>query len=177
MPNTEYWNKRYNDNLGSGYGSYGIQLERKLNWLKNLDVRTITEIGCGDFHFGRNLLLIYPQARYVGYDISTVIVEKNKDLFPYAEFTNEPVLPPADLVMCVDVLFHIKNPKESESMLKNLEKLWTKYLAVTAYERDQTEGLSDHVAIRKFDPDRFGTPLIREVVEEDGQLYFYLFKR
>lgn len=177
MESEKYWDERYKEGGNSGYGSYGEQLEKKLKWLSGLDIQTIAEVGCGDFNFGRMLLGKYPRASYTGYDVSPFIVEKNSILYPYASFTNEPLLPKADLVLCVDVLFHILDDKKAEEMLGGLEKIWTKYLAITAYERDQKEGLSPHVAIRKFDPSRFGTPIIREIVEDDGQLYFYLFKR
>lgn len=176
MPNTQYWDERYKNGLTSGYGSYGEQLQKKLNWLEELDIKTITEVGCGDFNFGRHLLMMYPDARYTGYDISPFIVNRNQGLYPYASFTNDPKLPKADLVMCIDVLFHVLDDAECETLLNNLDKLWTKYLCITAYERDEDLN-SHHVKIRKFDPARFGTPIIRETVEEDGDLKFYLFKR
>jgi hypothetical protein len=62
-------------------------------------------------------------------------------------------------------------------MLQRLEKLWknAKYLAVTSYEYNHD--LGNHVKIRNFDWKRFGNPTIREIVEEDGKMYFYLFKK
>jgi len=172
----QYWNERYKSQGDSGYGSYNDQLQKKLEWLKGLDIASITEIGCGDFNFGRNLLLMYPNARYMGQDQSEFIIKKNSELYPYAQFTTGKTLPTADLVLCIDVLFHIHDEKKVEAILDALKPLSHKYIAVTAYERDQKEGLAPHVCIRKFDYTRFGKPIIREVVEEDGQLYFYLFE-
>lgn len=174
----EYWNDRYKQGGDSGYGSRGEQLEKKLNWLKNLDIETITEIGCGDFYFGSHLLEFYPNARYSGTDISEEILERNRKNFPQHNFyPSGGYNPPGDLLLCIDVLFHITYGDEYENMLWTLERNWTKYLAVTAYEYNQTQDLAPHVRIRPFDYKRFGEPLIREVVEEDGQLYFYLFKK
>lgn len=172
----EYWENRYAEGGNSGYGSYGEQLDKKLKWLSGLDIKSISEIGCGDFNFGSKLLEIYPEATYFGTDISQTIVDRNSRLFPKSIFKMaDQEIPPADLVMCIDVLFHVLDEDELEKILSTLDKKFTKYLAITAYERE--ENLGTHVAIRTFDFKRFGIPVIREIVEEDGDLYFYLFKR
>lgn len=178
MESKEYWNQRYSQGGNSGYGSYGDQLEKKLKWLDGLPINSITEVGCGDFNFGQNLTALYPQATYWGCDISSVIITQNKEKYPQYNFCSmsEPI-PQADLVMCIDVLFHTLTDEDYNRTLEALDKLTTKYLAVTAYEYDQEQGLAPHVRIRKFDPSRFGKVITREVVEEDGQLYFYLIKR
>lgn len=173
----EYWNRRYANNLTSGYGSYGDALVRKLHWLKDLDIKSISDIGCGDFNFGKHLTAMYPGISYVGLDQSDYIINKHQVLVPQFKFTtNIDEVPPADLVLCIDVLFHLLGDGEVEPLLKELEKRWTKYLALTAYERDEDLD-SEHVRIRKFDPSRFGTPIIREIAEENGELYFYLYKK
>lgn len=176
MADIDYWNNRYASGGNSGYGSYNEQLTKKLEWLKGLDIQSITELGCGDFNFGSNLLKQYPNASYAGYDISNVIIEKNKEKYPQYNFTNE--LPPlgADLTLCVDVLFHVLDDNDYDVLLLNLKQAlrFGKYLAITAYENEQET--APHLKIRKFDYKSFGEPLIREVVEEDGQMYFYLFE-
>src|SRR3990167_3872234 len=172
----KYWDSRYKIGYNSGNGSYGDQLYKKLQWLTGLDVDFISEIGCGDFNFGKNLLKLYPNAGYIGQDISKVIIEKNSKDYPEYSFTTEiEELPPADLLLCVDVLLHVVDDLEYGLFLSDLEKKWTKYLAVTAYERD--EPFKGHVRIRKFDYQHFGEPIVREIIEEDGSLYFYLFKK
>ena len=171
-----YWDSRYSNGGDSGYGSYGEQLLKKLSWLSGFNVKSISEIGCGDLNFGRNLLQLYPHASYAGQDISSVVLEKNSKISPELMFVNSiEDLPDSDLLLCVDVLFHVLDEQELEHILSTIEQKWTKYLAITAYERDEPK--DNHVRIRKFDYKRFGEPLIRQVVEEDGQLYFYLFKR
>lgn len=177
-----YWNGRYGgDKLKegntSGYGSYDEQLERKLNFLRPLEgVKTITEIGCGDFNFGSRVVSLYEDVKYSGYDISEVIIDRNKRCFPQHTFgMMEEEIPTADLVLCVDVLLHVIDEKEAEKMLNFLHGIWKKYLVITAYERDEFK--ENHVRIRKFDPLRFGMPKVREIVEEDGQMYFYVFEK
>lgn len=172
-----YWNNRYANGLTSGYGSYGEALERKLNWLSGLDIESIAEVGCGDFNFGSNLLKLYPNATYTGYDISEFIIQKNKKEYPQYTFTNEFVLPKCDLTLCVDVLYHILDDEECEKMLEELKKGWKKYLAITAYEK--AEDLDTHVRLRKFDYKQFGEPIIREICEDtpSNPMYFYLFRK
>lgn len=175
MDSKLYWDNRYARGGNSGYGSYDEQLTKKLHWLQALSVASISEIGCGDFNFGRNLLTYYPHASYIGSDISRVIIDRNKLNYPGYIFTTEQTFFPADLVLCIDVLFHVLDDKDYQDLLDKLKK-YTKYLAVTAYEQE-TPSRSPHVVIRKFDYKQFGEPVIRQVVEEDGQLYFYLFKK
>lgn len=172
-----YWNSRYKNDGNSGYGSYDQQLTKKLGWIKGLDgVKSISEYGCGDFHFGGALTKLFPESTYTGLDVSDFIVETNRQKWPeYAFKTSDRDLPPADLVLCVDVLFHVIDDREVEVILNRLEKAWTKYLVITAYERNEEK--TNHVRIRAFDYKRFGEPVIREIVEADGSLYFYLFAK
>jgi trans-aconitate methyltransferase len=174
---TRYWDTRYTTGGNSGYGSYNEQLTKKINWLSNLNIQSIIEIGCGDFNFGKNLLYKYPNVTYKGFDISPHIININKINYPQYQFemmTED--LPDADLILCIDVLLHILDDKEYELMLQRLEKLWknAKYLAVTSYEYNHD--LGNHVKIRNFDWKRFGNPTIREIVEEkvktDRKYYF-----
>lgn len=171
----DYWDSRYKKGYNSGGGSYGEALNKKLDWLKGLDITSIYELGCGDFNLGWRLLQWYPDVTYKGTDISEVIIERNKEIAPKHTFQVGSEVESADLILCVDVLLHVLEDSEVEELLQKLEKNWTKYLCITAYERD--EDLKHHVRIRKFDYKRFGEPIIREVCEEDGQMYFYLFKK
>jgi hypothetical protein len=176
----DYWDSRYSSGGDSGYGSYDGQLTKKLHWLDNLSVHSIFEIGCGDFNFGSNLLKQYPSASYTGYDISDYIIDKNKRDYPYHEWIKRGPFPDVDLTLCIDVLFHVLDDNEYSTLLINLHQQlrFGKYLAVTAYEYDtpKNQEYDKHIKHRKFDYKSFGEPLIREVIEEDGQLMFYLFK-
>jgi len=48
----------------------------KLSYLSN--VKTILDVGCGDFNVGRNLLKYYNDVKYLGIDVSKIIISKNK---------------------------------------------------------------------------------------------------
>src|SRR5262245_59616786 len=101
---TEYWNWRYDPKQSnSGGGSYGKELELKLKWLAPLQgIRSIAEVGCGDFNFGMRVMGLYGGPIYIGTDISDVIIEKNKNSFPFASFELGDHVPKADLLLCVD---------------------------------------------------------------------------
>ncbi len=175
----DYWNQRYSNGHGSGAGSQGPMMQRKVDILSNLpDLHVVTEIGCGDFNFGRHLMDQIPKASYDGYDIAPAILDRNRESYelPRIRFHDMDYrLDWCDLLICVDVLFHIIEDEEYQRMLDTINKTKWKYLAITAYEYD---GPSDrHVRIRKFDPSVFGEPIVKEVIEEDGTLYLYVFKR
>lgn len=182
MTARNYWNRRYAIGRTSGLGSQGEPVENKVRWLKGLPgVTKIVEVGCGDFVFGARLLEQYPAASYLGLDISEVIVRRNnilnrtEDIEFQVQLSHE-LVPDSDLLLCVDVLFHILDDQEYQNMLAKLKQSIWKYLAVSAYEYDNNR-TSGHVKIRKFDPSVFGTPIKREVLEEEGELYFYLWKK
>lgn len=175
--NKLYWDSRYNNGYDSGYGSYGPQLIKKIHWIKDnvKDIKSIVEVGCGDFTIGAKLCCMYPQASYLGMDISSVIIERNKRLYPRGVFKEMSDIPKADLLLCVDVLFHVLDDTDCQKLIDNLYNSWNNYLVITAYEREEEK--TNHVRIRNFDYKRFGEPLIREIVEENGSLYFYIFKK
>jgi hypothetical protein len=178
-PDALYWQSRYTAGHGSGAGSVGVPVQRKVDWLSALPgISSITEVGCGDFNFGAHLTERLPGAAYIGMDIAPRIVERNQIRYgnDRRRFLHwQGYIPPADLLLCVDVLFHISDPEIAQDLLSKLNNVWTKYLALSAYEYDGLD--RGHVHIRKFDPSFFGTPILREVIEDDGSLFFYIFKR
>lgn len=178
----EYWNKRYRDfdPRSSGAGSYGEAMNRKVDALTALpDVQSITEIGCGDFNFGRHLMDRLPSATYLGFDVSDEIIKRNGRWYELPRIHFQHALDVSfvktDLLLCVDVLFHVIDDSAYQQLLAALYQSQWQYLAVTAYEYDGPS--ASHVRIRKFDPSVFGTPILREVIEADGEMYFYIFKR
>lgn len=178
----EYWNRRYEEfhPHSSGTGSYGEAMTRKVDALAALPfVSSVVEIGCGDFNFGRHLMDRFPDATYLGFDVSDEIIQRNGRWYelPRVHFQKAIScdMARADLLLCVDVLFHVIEDSDYEEMLKVLARSQWKYLAITAYEYDGPS--SSHVRIRKFDPSIFGEPILQETIEADGNLQFYIFKR
>lgn len=174
-----YWDQRYANGGDSGAGSYGDAMLRKVEWLSRLPgIETIVEIGCGDFNFGSELMSRFPHARYAGFDISRVIVERNCERYGSHRIrfnVAREAIPPADLLLCVDVLFHVMDPDEQDRLMARLAAAKWRYMGMSAYEYDGLK--SRHVNIRRFDPERFGRPILREIIEDDGEMYFYIFEK
>ena len=112
---TNYWDNRYVQGGNSGAGSYGMEAAVKANiinhWIKEYEIKTINEIGCGD---GNNLLLYDIPISYTGYDISPKAIEicnektrKIKNSLKYYFTTNvNDIDYQADLCLCLDVWYH-----------------------------------------------------------------------
>lgn len=185
----QYWNSRYNSGQTSGYGSYGEQLDRKLKLLEAIpvgSVKTVLDIGCGDFNMGKNVMfqLKLDMEDYMGYDISETIITRNKGFYPRSTFK---LMKPgdfpdesADLLMCTDVLLHIIKDEDADKFVDNLYKLWTtgsfKYLVVTAYEKPDP-AIAGHVRVRIFDYKRFGEPIAKGIVEDEGESTMYIYAK
>lgn len=180
---SQYFDKRYASGRNSGAGSEAGAVRHKVELISGLpEVEKVLEIGCGDFNFGKALMEKLPQrAEYMGLDISKVIIDRNLAEHENAriQFSHIAGLPKTpmqtDLLLCLDVLFHVRDLGEYYAMLAWLRSVSWKYLAVTAYEYSGPS--DDHLRIRKFNPNHFGEPIVREVIEEDGQMYLYVYKR
>ena len=111
----EYWNQRYLTGGNSGAGSYNEEAMMKAtiinHWIKEYNIRTINEIGCGDCN---NLLMYNIPISYTGYDISPQAIkicnERTRKIVNNLKyyFTNEyeNMDFTADLCLCLDVWFH-----------------------------------------------------------------------
>lgn len=99
---------------GSGYGSTkrATKRYRKFleNFLRDYEVKTITELGCGDFQVMRHVDLT--RITYTGYDVASVVIEQNQKKFSKSNLTFEtiktyPDMNSGDLLICKDVLQHL----------------------------------------------------------------------
>jgi SAM-dependent methyltransferase len=101
---------------GSGIGSfpeysqpYVVMLQR---FLRDHEIRSVVDLGCGDWEFSR--LIDWDGVDYLGLDIVESLIEANRKAFAANSIAfdvttvGEP-LPPADLVVCKDVLQHLPN--------------------------------------------------------------------
>jgi hypothetical protein len=113
----DYWNERYNAGFSSGKGSYGdlatFKSEIVNDFVRKNSVQTVIEFGCGD---GNQLKLMQYQ-KYLGLDVASSAIKNcttiffdddsksfflyNPDLFVNKGFVH------SDLVICLDVLYHI----------------------------------------------------------------------
>lgn len=162
----KYWNDRYVDGGHSGNGSGGEELKFKIEQIWNyhpIGVSSILDIGCGDMRTGEKLIAMFPYARYIGLDVSSEIIERAKTL-PFSkervffrkiddlEFRDK-----ADLVLCLDVVFHQLDDAQYDLLLKQLKESYNKYLILTEYSPAMIEHDSGkELKHRIFDPTKIG---------------------
>lgn len=149
MYSINYWKGRAN---WSGAGSRGALLDFKTNFVNNFikdnEVSSVLDFGCGDMHFAKQLSV----DEYVGVDIvdraiPSDVASKNFKLvvkrFDEVQEDRE-----FDLCMAIDVLYHIVRGEEDylESLLDNMILHSSKYLLIYAQDSDQNIlGESEHV--------------------------------
>jgi len=95
-------------------------------------VRSVVDLGCGDFRVGRRLAGAVP--RFVGVDVVPALIERNRRAFPEVEFRCSNLisdeLPDAELGLLRQVLQHLSN-QQIEKVLENCRRY--RYLIVTEH--------------------------------------------
>jgi predicted TPR repeat methyltransferase len=149
-----YWERRYKSGGNSGKGSYGIEHEFKTDYLnsliKNYNIQTINDFGCGD---GNQIKNILGYSQYNGFDISQTAVkncqkkyEKNNKMRFYESLET---IEPADLSMSLDVLYHIIEDELFYSYIDSLFKFSLKYVLVYS-TNDKPNKPASHIVWRDF---------------------------
>lgn len=137
MKSIEIW-KRRPDN--SGLGSRGQLAKFKADFVskfvKDNNIQTMIDFGCGDLH--NSSMIEVPS--YLGVDIVEHKMPENPkaDVFEttvsrFDEFECEE---PADMVLCMDVLYHILENEQDylKAALENMLKSTKKYLVIYAQD-------------------------------------------
>mgnify|MGYP001304408050 CR=1 FL=1 len=196
----DYWRKRYLLGGNSGKGSYGKSAEFKsriLNqFVRENNIRSVTEFGCGD----GNQLTYADYPKYTGLDISEQAVKLSSTLFDGDLSKKFFVYDPdeieknkknfsADLVISLDVIYHLVEDDVYRKYLKNIFNC-SKRCVVIYSSNEETNGLlhSRHVRHRKFTknidewfPSWKLIKIIKsdqlecEIKEKDPQVDFYIF--
>lgn len=134
------WNKHYNNGGMSGepdfYTFMWIWKLKILNEYCNMKTDSFIDVACGDLQFWNSSL---PQ-NYIGIDISSSIIQKNKTLFPHANFiisnATIPLNISADNVICFNVLYHIIDDDEYKQILYNVKKYSNKHIFIFAWNKN-----------------------------------------
>jgi predicted TPR repeat methyltransferase len=119
----KYWNDRYKSGGDSGAGSYGLlaifKAEIINDFVEKNNINTVLEFGCGD----GNQLTLANYHIYKGIDISEAAINICKNTFQNdlsKVFLTEHDGTKAELVLSLDVLFHIIDEKELHEYIFNL---------------------------------------------------------
>jgi 2-polyprenyl-3-methyl-5-hydroxy-6-metoxy-1,4-benzoquinol methylase len=133
------WGKNLNAKIFSGPGSYNEKLisqwiDNLASFITKLDVKTVSDIGCGDFNVSSALLDRVNIASYAGYDVSDHVIKENKIFesesieFKKLDITREPQKT-SDLVIVREVFQHLSN-KDIKLSLQNILKSESKNIIV-----------------------------------------------
>jgi SAM-dependent methyltransferase len=119
---------------GSTLGVTGEYRAFLAEFIKSHDIKSVVDAGCGDWEFSSSI--DWNHARYLGVDISTTVIEAVKrkyenetTKFKVGDVTDS--LPPADLLVCKDVLQHLPNALIKKFIRNNLRKGKYKWAIIT----------------------------------------------
>lgn len=148
----QYWETRYKQNGTSGLGSYNTAAAIKANYINSVitkyEIKTINDFGHGD---GNQIGLLTGFENYTGYDVSKTIrnkcIEKYKEQPQYSFISDYEKFIPCDLVMSLDVIYHII---EEDIYINYINNLFTLGKYVLIYAVDKNETPSEHVKFREF---------------------------
>lgn len=155
FPGTEvYWENRYAEGGNSGAGSYNrlayYKAEVINNFVKNNDIQNVIEFGCGD---GNQLSFAY-YPKYIGFDVSETAIrlcknrflnDKTKTFALLNEYKNDQK---AELVLSLDVIYHLIEDDIFEEYIDRLFNASTMYVIIYAYDSD--DKMNFHEKPRKF---------------------------
>jgi len=116
-------------------------------------LRTVLDIGCGEGAWRAPLLRLRPKVRYLGFDSSEYAIarygaRRNLHLARFADFESLRPCPPADLLVCSDVM-HYLPLKELDRGLPGLAELCGGVAFLECFSReDETEGDAEEFQAR-----------------------------
>lgn len=152
----DYWENRYKKGGNSGSGSYGHLAEFKAEiingFIKENKIQTVTEVGCGD----GNQLRLMDYKSYIGLDISTSAIDRCKKIFEKDKAKKFFVYSPdekakryrSDLVVCLDVLYHILDERDYMSTISYIIGSAEKYIILYTSSFDADNSKSGHIKRR-----------------------------
>ncbi len=115
---------------------------------KKYNIKSILDAPCGDFYWMQHVQL--DGIDYLGGDIVPEIIYKNKNnyatntiKFCELDIVNDP-LPKVDLIICRDLLVHLKNP-QIIAALNNIKKSGSKYLLTTSFKNTTQNADNDSI--------------------------------
>ena len=156
----KYWDDRYSAGGNSGAGSYGEQANAKArilnDFIKENAIDSVIELGCGDGH--QLTLANYP--KYMGFDVSRKAIalcherfnsDDQKSFFYYDPrfFYDGLKVFQADLVISLEVIFHIIEEDLFELYIDHLIKMSKKYIVVFSTDEERSIHLDKDGIVQK----------------------------
>ena len=140
-----FWEEHYKKGGDSGAGSRDHLSEFKAkivnNFIKNNNINTLIEIGCGD----GNIISMLNVNNYVGVDVSPTIIEKNRKLFQHdmsksfftTEEREEYIYRRFDASLSMDVIFHLVEDDIFYAYMKDLFDLSERYVIIYSSNHEE----------------------------------------
>lgn len=135
---SNYWNTRYMLGGDSGYKNMNMS-DEYINYVWSIIEKVagkqndIIDVGCGDIQFWKNR----DCEKYVGIDVSPIIVKRNRKLRPnwcfIASSAGEPINIHSETVICMNTLYHIMDDTEYSRIIDNLISWSKKWIIVTTW--------------------------------------------
>ncbi|MFT5411770.1 MAG: SAM-dependent methyltransferase [Verrucomicrobiales bacterium] len=152
----DYWKSSYVNGGHSISGTYSkftrFKAEVLNKFVRDRGLASVAEFGCGD---GNQLRLAeYPS--YVGFDISGSALQICRDTFAddltkAFRLVCEGITYPADLVLSLDVIYHLVEDEAFEAHMTVLFENSKRYVGIYSSNNDEQEELQPpHVRHRKF---------------------------
>jgi 2-polyprenyl-3-methyl-5-hydroxy-6-metoxy-1,4-benzoquinol methylase len=149
MSNAEVFSKIYKEDLWHGGSGAGSKLENVKEYVEILqkyidkpEVKTVLDLGCGDWQFSKFLDL--SSVSYLGVDVVESIIESNSTSYSASniKFISRDIttyeVPKADLIICKDVLQHLCNKDVVNILVKIITS--SKFSLITNdFNPDNTE--------------------------------------
>lgn len=151
----DYWEKRYRTKGNSGPGSYGNLAIWKAEIINSFvaqnRIESVIELGCGD----GNQLKLANYKKYIGFDVSSEAInicskifkgDETKIFLNYSDIDNS--LYSAELVLSLDVIFHLIEEEVFNRYMKKIFELSSRYVII--YSCNYNKEIAPHVRCRKF---------------------------
>ena len=153
---SQYWDRRYRKGVGSGAGSRGLEAREKAEIVNHIirraGIQSVLDVGVGD---GVVSEMIDAPAGYVGYDISETAISLCREMMPDRTFTTTLPAGDFDLIISMDVIFHLVNEDDYQAHLALLfgpsPEIGRR--AVLVYATNHDERGAAHVLHRKWTND------------------------
>ncbi len=148
-----YWEARYQAGGTSGAGSFGPLARFKAavvnRFIQDNAIASLIDMGCGD---ASQLALLEPPADYVGVDVSPSALALCAARHPERRFIapeDLTALPPAEMTLSLDVLYHLIEDAAFAAMLQTLFAWASRFVVIYASNVDAAWP-SAHVRHRRF---------------------------
>jgi len=157
-----YWEERYSEGGTSGAGSYGVLAKFKADvinsFVKKHKAKSIIEFGCGD----GNQLKYMKYKKYLGCDVARKSVEMCARMFKHDQTKSFLIYDPrgfvnkgafkADIVVCLDVLYHIIDDWEFKKTLQDIFSCSPKFVILYTNIKELKNRPGTHIIYRPLMP-------------------------